>query len=301
MQMPFKTAAPCHTRSTRDSTAIEVNRQQSIAIETAPVAKSAPCHALPEAGSAPHIIAQEFSVFYGAHEAVKKVSLAIERGSVTAIIGPSGCGKSTFLRAVNRMSDLNPQCSTGGSLLFDGVDIHDPKLDVVTLRKRIGMVFQKPNPFPKTIFDNVAYGPRLHGAKSRAELAAIVERNLRRAGLWEEVRDRLDASALGLSGGQQQRLCLARTLAVEPELLLMDEPTSALDPRSTARIEDLIGELCGAYTILIVTHNMQQAARVSHNTAFMYEGNLIEYGPTRDLFTRPKEKHTEAYLTGRFG
>ena len=257
---------------------------------------------LPEAVPTPsHVIAQDFSVFYGAHEAVKKVSLAIDRGRVTAIIGPSGCGKSTLLRAVNRMSDLNPRCSIGGQLLFDGVDVYDPRLDVVTLRKRIGMVFQKPNPFPKTVFDNVAYGPRLHGMKSRAELIAIVERNLRRAGLWEEVRDRLDASALGLSGGQQQRLCLARALAVEPELLLMDEPTSALDPRSTARIEDLIGELCGAYTILIVTHNMQQAARVSHNTAFMYEGSLIEYGPTRDLFTRPANKQTEAYLTGRFG
>ena len=246
------------------------------------------------------VAAQNFSVFYAAHEAVKSITLPIQRGSVTAIIGPSGCGKSTFLRAINRMNDLNPACSTRGLLLFDGVDIHDPRLDLVTLRRRIGMVFQKPNPFPKTIYDNIAYGPRLHGIHSSSDLSAIVEKNLRRAALWDEVRDRLHASALSLSGGQQQRLCLARALAVEPQILLMDEPTSALDPRATAHIEDLIGELCGAYTILIVTHNMQQAARVSHATAFLYEGHLIEHAPTPDLFTRPREKQTQAYLTGRF-
>ncbi len=249
----------------------------------------------------PHVVADQFSVFYGTHEAVKSVSMSIAKGDVTAIIGPSGCGKSTFLRAVNRMSDLNPVCSTKGKLFFDGVDVYDPSMDVVTLRRCIGMVFQKPNPFPKTIFDNVAYGPRLHGVRGRGELAAIVEKNLKLAGLWEEVKDRLEGSALGLSGGQQQRLCLARALAVKPEILLMDEPTSALDPRSTAHIEELIGTLRGTYTIMIVTHNMQQAARVSDFTAFMYEGDLVEYGETKELFTRPRMKQTEAYLTGRFG
>jgi len=227
--------------------------------------------------------------------------MSILRGAVTAIIGPSGCGKSTLLRAVNRMNDLIPGCRTEGELLFDGENIYAPGIDVVALRRRIGMVFQKPNPFPKSIFDNVAYGPRLHGRLGRRELQERVEQSLRRAALWEEVRDRLHTNALGLSGGQQQRLCIARALAVEPEMLLMDEPTSALDPRATARIEDLIAELRGTYTILIVTHNMQQASRVSDYTAFLYEGDLIEYGATRELFTRPREKQTEDYLTGRFG
>jgi len=249
----------------------------------------------------PHVVAEAFSVFYGRHEAVRGVSLGFAKGEVAAIIGPSGCGKSTFLRAVNRMTDLVPGCSTQGRLLFDGVNVHDPRMDVAALRRRIGMVFQKPNPFPKSVFDNVAYGPRLHGAPRRGELMETVEKHLREAGLWEEVKDRLDGSALGLSGGQQQRLCLARALAVQPEILLMDEPTSALDPRSTARIEDLIGTLRGAYTILIVTHNMQQAARVSDHTAFLYEGELVEHGPTKELFTRPRQQRTEAYLTGRFG
>jgi len=248
-----------------------------------------------------HLRAEDFSVFYGSFEAVKKVSMDISKGQVTAIIGPSGCGKSTFLRSVNRMNDLNPVCRTAGRLLFDGVDIQDPRLDEVTLRRRVGMVFQKSNPFPKSIYDNIAYGPRLHGVKSRVKLDEIVEKSLVRAALWNEVKDRLQLNALGLSGGQQQRLCLARALSVEPEILLMDEPTSALDPRSTARIEELIGELAGDYTIMIVTHNMQQAARVSHFTAFMYEGNLIEFGETADLFTRPKQKQTEDYITGRFG
>ncbi len=249
----------------------------------------------------PHISAREFSVFYGGHEAVKRVCLDFHRGAVTAIIGPSGCGKSTLLRAVNRMNDLNPLCSARGELLLDGVDVYDPRLDEAMLRRRVGMVFQKSNPFPKSIYDNIAYGPRLHGITRRTELDAIIEKSLTGAALWGEVKDRLHSSALGLSGGQQQRLCLARALAVEPEVLLMDEPTSALDPRSTTRIEELIGELAGSYTIIIVTHNMQQAARVSQFTAFMYEGSLVEYGETGRLFTNPVEKQTEDYITGRFG
>ena len=248
-----------------------------------------------------HLDIRDFSVFYGTHEAVKRVNMAVERGGVTAIIGPSGCGKSTLLRSVNRMNDLNPLCRFAGELIFDGTTLYDPSLDPAALRRRIGMVFQKSNPFPKSIYDNIAYGPRLHGIRDRASLDALVEKSLKGAALWDEVKDRLNCSALGLSGGQQQRLCLARALAVEPEILLMDEPTSALDPRSTARIEELIGELRGRYTILIVTHNMQQAARVSDRTAFMYEGDLVEYGPTGELFTRPRRKQTEDYITGRFG
>jgi len=248
-----------------------------------------------------HVAAEGFSIFYGDNEAVCKVDLEIPRGEVTAIIGPSGCGKSTFLRAINRMNDLIPGCHASGTLLCDGEDIYSPRIDVVSLRRRVGMVFQKPNPFPKSVFDNVAYGPRIHGARNRTALTEIVERSLVGAALWDEVKDRLHQNALGLSGGQQQRLCLARALASEPEILLMDEPTSALDPRSTARIEDLIGELRGAYTIIIVTHNMQQAARVSDHTAFFYEGDLIEFGPTEQLFTNPAEERTQDYITGRFG
>ncbi len=248
-----------------------------------------------------HITTRNFSVFYRQNQAVKEVTFDIPRGGVTAIIGPSGCGKSTFLRAINRMNDLVPGCRTAGALLFDGQDIHASRLDVETLRRRIGMVFQKPNPFPKSIFDNVAYGPRLHQRLGRAALAEIVERSLQGAALWDEVKDRLHANALGLSGGQQQRLCIARALAVAPEILLMDEPTSALDPRATSRIEDLIDELRGHYTIIIVTHNMQQAARVSELTAFLYEGALVEVGVTRELFTKPRMKQTEDYITGRFG
>lgn len=248
-----------------------------------------------------HIRAEEFSVFYGDNEAVRSVSFGMPTGLVTAIIGPSGCGKSTFLRAINRMNDLIPSCHTRGKLIFDGINVYSPQVDVVTLRHRVGMVFQKPNPFPKSIFDNIAYGPRLHGARSRSQLNEIVERALKRAALWDEVSDRLEQNALGLSGGQQQRLCLARALAVDPEILLMDEPTSALDPKSTARIEDLIAELRGDYTIIIVTHNMQQAARVSDFTAFLYEGLLIEFGHTDQIFQNPKEKQTQDYITGRFG
>ncbi|MEI8243970.1 MAG: phosphate ABC transporter ATP-binding protein PstB [bacterium] len=247
------------------------------------------------------VVARDFSVFYGAHEAVRKVSLGIPAGQVTAIIGPSGCGKSTFLRAINRMNDLIPSCHVSGELVFGSENVYGPGIDVAVLRRNVGMVFQKPNPFPKSIFDNVAYGPRLHQAHARDELEVIVEASLRRAGLWDEVRDRLGKNALGLSGGQQQRLCIARALAVQPEILLMDEPTSALDPKATARIEDLIGELRGRYTIVIVTHNMQQAARVSDRTAFFYEGLLIEYGATGQIFTNPAQKQTEAYITGRFG
>ena len=256
-------------------------------------AKTAPAKA--------HVTAREFSVYYGSHEAVRKVSMEIPSGEVTAIIGPSGCGKSTFLRAINRMNDLIPICRTSGELIFEGEHIYSDSIDVAVLRRNVGMVFQKPNPFPKSIFDNVAYGPRLHHAHTRSELDQVVETSLRGAGLWDEVKDRLERNALGLSGGQQQRLCIARALAVQPAILLMDEPTSALDPKATSRIEDLISELRGRYTIAIVTHNMQQAARVSDQTAFFYEGLLIEFGATEQLFTNPTQKQTEAYITGRFG
>ncbi len=249
----------------------------------------------------PHVRAEDFSVFYHDFEAVEKVTMEIPSGLVTAIIGPSGCGKSTLLRAMNRMNDLIPGCHAEGRLILDGENVYDPQIDVVALRRRVGMVFQKPNPFPKSIFDNVAYGPRLHGHISKNGLAQVVEQSLVRAALWDEVKDRLNENALGMSGGQQQRLCIARALAVDPEILLMDEPTSALDPRATTRIEDLIAELRGNYTIIIVTHNMQQAARVSDFTVFMYEGVLIEFGLTKGLFTKPKEKQTEDYITGRFG
>ncbi len=248
-----------------------------------------------------HVVFDCFSVFYRANQAVKDVSFNIPAGYVTAIIGPSGCGKSTILRAINRMNDLVPGCYAGGKLLFDGQNVYDPDVDVVMLRRRVGMVFQKPNPFPKSIFDNVAYGPRLHGRAKQSELAKIAERSLVDAALWDEVKDRLHHNALSLSGGQQQRLCIARALAVDPEILLMDEPTSALDPRATLRVENLIAELRGKYTIIIVTHNMQQAARVSDFTAFMYEGALIEFGVTKEIFTKPKNKQTDDYITGRFG
>ena len=248
-----------------------------------------------------HVEARDFSVFYGSCEAVKRVNLAIPSCLVTSIIGPSGCGKSTFLRAINRMNDLIPGCRTSGKLLFDGQEVYGNDVDTAVLRRRIGMVFQKPNPFPKSIYDNVAYGPRLHDNLSKAELDVVVEESLVGAALWEEVKDRLNKNALGLSGGQAQRLCLARALAVKPEMLLMDEPTSALDPKATARIEELIVQLRGRYTIAIVTHNMQQASRISDMTAFFYEGNLVEFGPTEVLFTRPREKRTEDYITGRFG
>ncbi len=243
----------------------------------------------------------KLNFFYGKNQALFDVSMDIPKGKVTALIGPSGCGKSTFLRTLNRMNDVISDTSINGNVIIDDEDIYQSGVDVVMLRKKVGMIFQKSTPFPKSMFENVAFGPRIHGIKSRAKLDKIVETSLKSAGLWEEVKDRLGESALSLSGGQQQRLCIARALAVEPEILLMDEPASALDPKSTARVEDLIGELRGNYTIVIVTHNMQQAARVSDNTAFFYEGNLVEAGKTKKIFTKPDEKKTEEYITGRFG
>ena len=239
--------------------------------------------------------------YYGPVQALHDISLDIPAKQVTALIGPSGCGKSTFLRTLNRMNDIIDGTRIDGTILIDGKDIYAPETDVVALRRRVGMVFQKSNPFPKSLFDNVAYGPRIFGIKDRVRLTEIVERSLIRAGLWEEVKDRLRESAMDLSGGQQQRLCIARALAIDPDILLMDEPASALDPLSTARIEDLIGELRRNYTIIIVTHNMQQAARVSDFTAFFYEGHLIEYDRTEKMFTKPAQKKTEDYITGRFG
>jgi phosphate transport system ATP-binding protein len=242
-----------------------------------------------------------FDFFYGDFHALHDISLDFMTHEVTALIGPSGCGKSTLLRCLNRMNDLIPYSRADGRILLDGQDIYDPNVDVVSLRLRVGMVFQKPNPFPKTIFENVAYGLRVNGMKDRAQIRERVEKTLRQAALWDEVKDRLYDSALGLSGGQQQRLCIARALAVEPEILLMDEPCSALDPIATQKIEELIHELKTSYTIIIVTHNMQQAARVSDITAFLYLGKLIEMGVTDALFTRPQLKQTEDYITGRFG
>jgi phosphate transport system ATP-binding protein len=247
------------------------------------------------------IEARHLDFFYGEHQVLFDVSLTVPERSVTALIGPSGCGKSTFLRTLNRMNDLIEGSRCRGEILVEGQNIMDPAVDVVLLRKHVGMVFQKSTPFPKSIFDNVAYGPRVAGEKNRAVLADLVESCLRKAALWEEVKDRLTTSAMSLSGGQQQRLCIARTLATDPRIILMDEPASALDPASTDRIENLIGELCANYTIVIVTHNMQQASRVSHQTAFFYKGKLIESGPTMKIFTHPSEKKTEDYITGRFG
>lgn len=244
---------------------------------------------------------RSMSMFYGSVQALVDVTMNMPAGRVTALIGPSGCGKSTLLRTLNRMNDIIPGTRVVGEIRIDGEDIFAPGADVTALRRKVGMVFQKPNPFPKTIFDNVAYGPRINGIRDRGRLADIVERSLVRAALWDEVKDRVNQSALALSGGQQQRLCIARALAVDPEILLMDEPTSALDPRSTGRIEELITELRREYTIIIVTHNMQQAARVSDITGFLYEGRLIEVGDTDRLFTAPKVKQTEDYITGRFG
>ena len=246
--------------------------------------------------------AQKVNVFYGDNHALRDVSLDIVREEVTAMIGPSGCGKSTFLRCFNRMNDTIPGCRVTGEIRLDGEDIHDSEMDVELLRARVGMVFQKPNPFPKSIFENVAYGPRIHGlARGREELEQIVERSLQRAGLWDEAKDRLGEPGTALSGGQQQRLCIARAIAVDPEVILMDEPCSALDPIATARIEELIDELRGRYAIAIVTHNMQQAARVSQRTAFFHLGLLIEQGRTEEIFTNPKEQRTSDYITGRYG
>lgn len=244
---------------------------------------------------------KNLNFYYGTSQALYDVSMTIPEKKVTAFIGPSGCGKSTFLRTLNRMNDIIDRTRLTGTILIDNQNIYDPQVDVVNLRKKVGMVFQKSNPFPKTIFENVAFGPRIHGTNDKRKLQEIVEKSLEQAGLWNEVKDRLQQNAMGLSGGQQQRLCIARALAVEPEILLMDEPASALDPRSTARIEDLIGDLKAHFTIVIVTHNMQQAARVSDFTSFFFEGSLVEHGPTKKLFTMPEQKKTEEYITGRFG
>ena len=247
------------------------------------------------------ISTSDFNLYYGNNHALKNINLDIYENQITAFIGPSGCGKSTYLKTLNRMNDLVPNVTINGKVLIDGEDIYDPKVDTTLLRKKVGMVFQQPNPFPMSIYDNIAYGPRIHGIKGKAELDAIVEKSLRGAALWDEVKDRLKRSALGLSGGQQQRLCIARALAVEPEILLMDEPTSALDPISTLKIEDLMGELKKNYTVVIVTHNMQQATRIADYTAFFLVGEVVEYAPTTDLFSHPREKKTEDYITGRFG
>jgi phosphate transport system ATP-binding protein len=256
----------------------------------------------PPVGRIPKMSARGVSVFYGDKQALKDVSIDIHEDRVTAFIGPSGCGKSTFLRCLNRMNDTIPSARVAGKIELDGEDITSSSMDVVQLRARVGMVFQKPNPFPKSIFENVAYGPRIHGlSSSRATLDAIVETSLKRAGLWDEVKDRLQESGTALSGGQQQRLCIARAIAVDPEVILMDEPCSALDPIATAKIEELIHELRGRYAIAIVTHNMQQAARVSQRTAFFHLGELVEYGKTSEIFTNPREQRTQDYITGRYG
>lgn len=242
----------------------------------------------------------DLNLYYGSFHALKNITMDIKEKEITAFIGPSGCGKSTFLKSLNRMNDLIADCKITGQVLIDGEDLYG-KVDINVLRKRVGMVFQKPNPFPMSVYDNIAYGPKTHGVRKKAELDEIVERSLRQAAIWEEVKDRLKKSALGLSGGQQQRLCIARALAVEPEVILMDEPTSALDPISTSKIEDLAQELKEKYTIVMVTHNMQQAARISDRTAFFLLGDLIEFGETDTIFDKPKDKRTEDYITGRFG
>ncbi len=251
----------------------------------------------------PILQTKDLKLYYGNFQALKDISMTIQEKTITAFIGPSGCGKSTFLKVLNRMNDpeLVPGLRIEGEALYRGMNLLDKSVDVTALRKKIGMVFQKANPFPMSIYDNIAYGPRLHGVRSKAQLDDLVEKSLRGAAIWDEVKDRLKKSALGLSGGQQQRLCIARALAVEPDVLLMDEPTSALDPGSTMRIEELMSELKEKYTVVIVTHNMQQAARISDETAFFLLGEMIEKGPTEEIFSRPKDKRTEDYITGRFG
>ena len=255
-----------------------------------------------DSGQRPKMRADDVHVYYGAKEAIKGVSVNIFEDKVTAFIGPSGCGKSTFLRCFNRMNDTIDAARVTGHIELDGEDVYSPQMDVVQLRARVGMVFQKPNPFPKSIYENIAYGPRIHGLiTNKTEMDEIVEGSLRRAGLWDEVKDRLDDSGTALSGGQQQRLCIARAIAVDPEVILMDEPCSALDPIATAKIEELIHELRGRYAIAIVTHNMQQAARVSQRTAFFHLGDLVEYGETGQIFTNPTQQRTQDYITGRYG
>ena len=255
-----------------------------------------------ETKTLPKMTARNVNVFYGTKKAIDDVSIDVDRENVTAFIGPSGCGKSTFLRTLNRMNDTIPSARVEGAIELDGENIYSPAMDVVQLRARVGIVFQKPNPFPKSIYENVAFGPRIHClAANKGELDQIVERSLKRAGLWDEVKDRLPESGTALSGGQQQRLCIARAIAVDPEVILMDEPASALDPIATAKIEELIHELRGRYAIVIVTHNMQQAARVSQKTAFFHLGHLVEYGDTSQIFTNPRETRTKDYITGRYG
>jgi phosphate transport system ATP-binding protein len=244
---------------------------------------------------------KNLDLYYGNHQALKNITMNINSGEATALIGPSGCGKSTFLKTINRMNDLIATVRIDGQILYEGQDIYDHSIDTAQLRKRIGMVFQNPNPFPMSIYDNIAYGPRIHGIKNKSQLDEIVQRSLKQAAIWDEVKDRLKKSALGLSGGQQQRLCIARVLAVDPEILLMDEPTSALDPISTAKIEDLVTTLKSDFTIIIVTHNMQQAGRISDKTAFFLNGEMIEYDQTEQIFNRPSDSRTEDYITGRFG
>jgi len=254
-----------------------------------------------QAGSRHKVHVESMNFYYGAVQALFNINMDIAEKKVTALIGPSGCGKSTFLRTLNRMNDIIEGVKIEGKVEIDGKDIYGPLTDVVELRKKVGMIFQKSNPFPKSVFDNIAYGPRIHGVKEKNKLMEIVESCLIKSALWDEVKDRLDSSAMGLSGGQQQRLCIARALAINPDVVLMDEPASALDPKSTLKIEDLINELKKDYTIIIVTHNMQQAGRVSDYTAFFYEGHLVEFGATEQIFTKPIQKQTEDYITGRFG
>ncbi len=272
-----------------------MNKMTEMAVEEARV------HTMPSV-TGPKMSGKDVKVFYGEKQALFDVNLDVIGNQVTALIGPSGCGKSTFLRCLNRMNDTIDGCRVIGDITLQGENVYDPKIDVVELRARVGMVFQKPNPFPKSIFENVAYGPRIHGiARSKSDLDEIVVTSLKKAGLFEEVKDRLDESGTGLSGGQQQRLCIARAIAVSPEVILMDEPCSALDPIATAKVEELIDELRENYTIVIVTHSMQQAARVSQRTAFFHLGTLVEEGPTDDIFTNPHDKRTQDYITGRFG
>jgi phosphate transport system ATP-binding protein len=305
----MKTHTPPAKQSTMTRHAADIPPRAAPEIEVArPPAPPSPvaglasqAHRDKEAPAKTAINVRDFNAWYAAFQALHNIKMEIPHCRVTSFIGPSGCGKSTFLRWINRMNDLIPIARAEGTLDLHGIDLLDKTTDVVDLRRRVGMVFQKPNPFPKSIYDNTAFGPRLHFRIGRNDLDDLVEKALRAAALWDEVKDRLKSSALGLSGGQQQRLCIARAIAVGPEVLLMDEPCSALDPKSTARIEDLIRELRQDYTILIVTHNMQQAARVSDMTAFFYEGKLIETGATADIFTNPKNKQTEDYVTGRFG
>ncbi len=265
------------------------------------VMMSAPVDAAAQPDPVVKVCIDDLNVYYGNFHAIKNASLQVPQNLVMALIGPSGCGKSTFLRALNRMHDLTPGVRVEGKVTLDGEDIYAPAIDPTAIRHRVGMVFQRPNPFPKSIFENVVYGPRIHGERNRAKLMEIGERSLRSAALWDEVKDRLGSSALELSGGQQQRLCIARVLAVEPEVILMDEPASALDPIATSKIEDLISMLKAQYTVVIVTHSMQQAARISDHTAFFLMGELIEIGDTSDIFLKPRDKRTEDYITGRFG